>query len=164
MALTGSERVQRHREKQRARIEELEAENEQLRAALANRRDFCGECANNLVKLFEISDKNDNLQKANKAINTKYRNLLFMKELELIFHLGDAGVELVREYLEENNIDVTNGLTPNVDFDYLQSLDDANLRKWVKIGQRVDKQEGQDAIHTATEWIKGNAPVLANAE
>ena len=36
MALTGAQRVERHRQGQRARITDLEAENERLRAELAN--------------------------------------------------------------------------------------------------------------------------------
>ena len=135
MALTGAQRVQRHRVKQRARIEELEAENERLTLANYALTD----------RVLELSEKNANLRTANKRVWTMYRNARDA-------NFFDFGAEF--DY---------GGNSDRVDWDYLAGLSDSELRKWVKIGRRVDRQEGQDAIHTATEWLKGNAPVLANA-
>ena len=162
MAKTGSERVEAHRQRRKAEVE-TRAEVEALRAELANAQASsiaCPDCFKNIAALFEIAEKNDNLIRANKAVNTKYKNSMYWKGFELIGYLEDAGIDLVKEYLEDNGIDVSNRPL-HLDWTYLIGLDDTDLRNWAKLGHKVSQQEdsdGVDTVHTATEWIRGNTP------
>ena len=134
MALTGAQRVERHRVKQRDRVAELELANEELKDRLSQAK----------VDELWLVQELQNQRKYSKGLRTRIDRLTRVLELNDV--LGNV---------------LGNDGEPPVDWEYLSSLDDADLRKWVKIGARVDKQDSDNnPMHTATEWIKGNDPAV----
>ena len=145
MALTGAQRVERHRVKQRDRIAELELANEKLKDRVAELELAHEETKDRLrqviVDEFWLAQELQNQRVYSKGLRTRIDRLTKWHEFNNV--LGALG----------------NDDEPPVDWEYLSGLDDIDLRKWVKIGARVDKQPGDtNPMHTATEWIKGNDP------
>ena len=130
MAMTGAERVRRHRQKQ---LEEIADLKKKLYKAQADH-------AHAVHASVEIIEENENLRRANKRVGTMYRN---SQSLLRAWQEGDEEeVAVLTEEMLEN----------------LRAMTPQELVNWVKIAKTMNDKEHDSPVTNAIRWIEGNRP------
>ena len=139
MAMTGAERVRKHRQKQKDAYDDLESRLEELRGLYAVQMD-------NHHRLVDAVEQIDNLKRRNKAVWTMYAKIRDE-------HAECSGLE---DFLSEDSA----GLSPE-HWDTLTSMSGDDLVKWAKIGRAMASKGHDSPIDNAVRWVRDNKPVEA---
>ena len=137
MAMTGAERVRKHRQKQKDAYDDLESRISELRRLYTKEMD-------NGYKLGDMAIANDNLKRRNKAVWTMYAKMRAEHQEcsngEDSLSDGDDGIS------QEH-------------WDILATMSGDDLVKWAKIGRTMANKNHDAPVDNAIRWVDDNQPV-----
>ena len=171
MAQTTAERVKAYRERQladpdkaaayrskradtaRGKADRDKAEIERLRDELeqvtAKYHEAIAESGERFWVIHELREQLENLRKYNKGLNTR------IKKLEIWLDYYDVMIG------EDGQPVSTNDGLKAEDWERLATMDDQQLRQWVKVGRSMDAKDHDAPAENAMRWVEDNRPAIA---
>ena len=129
MPMTGAQRIEKYRQRQKARVAEVERDLAECRQERAQR----------LRQVFDLDEQVTNLQKSNKRVWTMYKNeQALVRALRASYGEEDAAV---------------------LDWDKLKAMSPKQLQAWVKVGSAMSSKDHDDPAGNAVKWVEGNLRV-----